>query len=803
MLFRLNQLLLLAALGCLLCVGVSSAAPSRGKTTPPDFTKGGQRDRTHDWTLGATGARGWIWGWRSHTTDARQILITKVSAGSPAEGILQEGDVILGVDGKPFADDARIVFAKALTKAEKAGGGKLRLIRWRDGKTESVTLKLRTLGTYSNSAPYKCKKSKAIFEQGCRVIANKGLDRVSIPNDLNALALLASGKKQYLPLLANYAKMASRLRRVDMASWHYSYANLFLAEYYMATGDKSILPGLRRITLEIAHGQSNVGTWGHKFAQPNGICFGYGCMNQPGLVLTTSLVMSRKAGIKSEKLDQAIERSRRFLYWYVNKGSIPYGDHAPWMEHDDNGKNAIGAVMFDLLEDPLATTYFSRMTTAAYNERETGHTGNYFNILWAMPGVSRAGRLATAAYFKEAAWYYDLARAWDGSFVYQGSPANSGGHSYNRWDSTGAYLLAYALPLKSLYLTGKKPPASPPLTAKETAEVIEAGRNFTFWDRGNSYDHFSNDELLSRLSSWSPVVRKRAAESLAHHKGDFSVQLGAMLDSPDANTRYGACEAIAKQGVRAKATAGKLRKLLYTDDPWLQCLAVGAIVRMDQPTREAATVDLLKLATRQTPGDPRNMVQRAVAIALFNRSGGKAVGTLVESLDGVDRQLLLEAVGNILANEDGRTRGKLQSLYDNLRDDKQIGKFLPLIVEATSEPPPSGVMFADGIRLAGIKLLSQLHIREAMPLCIKLVRPNSWGFGHRFPICLECLKRYKGAAREVLPQLRELRQTLLSSQRAKGNEKHPTIVAVDEAIALIENDKNPPKLRSVSDFADK
>ena len=48
----------------------------------------------------------------------------------------------------------------------------------------------------------------------------------------------------------------------------------------------------------------------------------------------------------------------------------------------------------------------------------------------------------------------------------RGSPAGEEEHhKYTNWDCTGAYLLAYALPLKSLYVTGKKPcsvPASGP-----------------------------------------------------------------------------------------------------------------------------------------------------------------------------------------------------------------------------------------------------------------------------------------------------------------------------------------------------
>ena len=72
-----------------------------------DLTQGGQRDESHDWNLGPTGATGWIWGKDHHSTDSRQILITQVDQGSPADGVLEVGDVILGVGDKPFTADAR------------------------------------------------------------------------------------------------------------------------------------------------------------------------------------------------------------------------------------------------------------------------------------------------------------------------------------------------------------------------------------------------------------------------------------------------------------------------------------------------------------------------------------------------------------------------------------------------------------------------------------------------------------------------------------------------------------------------
>jgi len=241
--------------------------PSMAVAAPPDLTQGGKPDNEHRWTLGATGARGWVWSryvaGGSENTDARQILITEVAKGSPADGVLQDGDVIVGINGQAFGGNARILFAKALTEAETgAKRGVLRLVRWRAGKTENVRLKLQVLGTYAPTAPYGCAKSKRIFEQGCEAIAQRGFKdkqgnvQVSIENDMNALALLASGRKQYRPLVAEYAiKVAEcQPQRDGLPSWEYAYNTLFLAEYALATKDEAVMAGLRRLSLEIARG---------------------------------------------------------------------------------------------------------------------------------------------------------------------------------------------------------------------------------------------------------------------------------------------------------------------------------------------------------------------------------------------------------------------------------------------------------------------------------------------------------------------------------------------------------------------
>ena len=140
----------------------------------PDFTKGAKipPDARHDWNLGPTGLRGWIFCDRLVTTDARQILITKVDKGSPAADTIRAGDVILGVGGKPFSFDPRTELGQAITTAEtKAANGKLALTRWRAGKSDEVVINLGVRGSYATTAPFDCDKSKLLLEQGCKALA--------------------------------------------------------------------------------------------------------------------------------------------------------------------------------------------------------------------------------------------------------------------------------------------------------------------------------------------------------------------------------------------------------------------------------------------------------------------------------------------------------------------------------------------------------------------------------------------------------------------------------------------------------
>lgn len=777
------------------------AAEPQGSVLNPDFTQGGviPEHANHTWNLGATGARGWMYSERLCTSEARQIAIVEVAKDSPAEGVLSEGDVILGVQGKPFSFDPRTEFGQALTSAEETG--ELSLIRWRAGKQDTVVVKLPVLGAYSSTAPYDCPKSKKILELSSAALAQRMADpnytrQNAIPRCLNALGLLATGQKQYWPLIKKEAEWAAKFQVEDMATWYYGYVSIFLSEYVIATGDTSVLPGLERIVREAADGQSIVGSWGHAFARDDGRLAGYGMMNSPGVPLTIGMILARKAGVKDEHVDRAIERSAKLIRFYIGKGAVPYGDHHPWTQtHEDNGKCGMAAVMFNELGEAEGAEFFARMALASYGaERDTGHTGNYFNMAWAMPAVALSGPQATGAWMDEfGAWYFDLSRRHDGSFVYLGPPQIKR-DVYNNWDCTGLYLIAYAMPLKAIHLTGKGDVTVPTLSESQSQAVIEDGRGWSNLDRNSYYDQLSEKQLLDRLGSWSPTVRARSAMALARRKAEVVPALVEMLDAPQLEAKIGACEALAMLRGKASPALPKLTATLDHSDMWLRIKAAEALAAMGQPAMDTVPQLLEMLSQGPTADDPRGMEQRYLMFAVFG-------DMLRRSLDNVDKERLRQAVAAGLNNEDGRARGSVNNIY-KLLSYEEIQPLLPAVHQAVVEPSPSGIMFADEIRIEGLRLLAAHRVEEGVDACADyILTQNHWGSEKRTPVILEILLKYGAAAKPAIPKLE---QAAAAFERGEPSSFPKRLnlqkaQAVREAIATIEEAKTSPQLIRIHD----
>ena len=250
---------------------------------------------------------------------------------------------------------------------------------------------------------------------------------------------------------------------------------------------------------------------------------------------------------------------------------------------------------------------------------------------------------------------------------------------------------------------------------------------------------------------------------------------------------------IPKRPVRKRlnpiAPAPALKKTLKAEDLWLRIKAAEALASIGSPAMSTLPDLLTMLADHDVQADPRGMQQRYLCFALFNQRGGM----LGRSLEGVDRPLLYAAVRAGLRNEDGRARGSIGSVYRNLSYG-EIEPLLPAICRAVVEPAPSGIMFADGIRLSGLEILARQRIAEGLPLCVALIDPDRWGLADRVKRCLAALRLYGGAARSEIPRLRQLEKELADK---RWKPEAIEALGIPELIRDIEADEDPPVLRAL------
>lgn len=807
-----------AALACWIAGSGAASADA-----PPDLTTIREVDRSQTYNLGATGMRGWIHTKAADdldavqgrtTTASRQILVTHVGRGSPADGVMQVDDVITGVNGRPFADDARQSIARAIQEAEReASHGILKLTRWRAGSTADVELRLRVMGTYSDTAPYDCPKSRRILAEAAALLAAEPLDD-DVWGPVTGLALLATGDPDHL---RRAAELARRLGPPDVAftgdargTWAMGYQGVFLCEYHLLTGDPAVVPAIRAFTTSLARGQGRYGTFGHGYCErtaegrPNGPIPPYGPVNSASLIANLAIVLGRRCGVDHPDVDAAIERGSNFAAYYVDKGSIPYGEHVPWPFHENNGKNAMAALLFAV--QPGRTDearYFARMVTASFKNREYGHTGQGFSYLWGLPGANVGGPAAAAAFFREASWHLDLARRCDGSFTYDGAEQYGAGRTdddtyfgrsgYYGLSPTAAYVLTYALPLRKILISGRDACEAAWLDRRSVDETITAG-HFDLRRKQASIE-----ELVAALGNWSPVVRGWAAEELASRPEAAAMlpRLVALATGSDGRVRQGACEALGH--LRDPACLQTLVSLLGHEDRWLRVKAAAAIKRMGRGAVPAIPELLEAIARSAEPldpidwADPIQFAPGELASALFG-------GPLERDVKAAEPALLHPAIRAVAGNPDGMARATLRNLFENILTADDVRGLGPDILDAVKVRCPADTMFGNEIRMGGFKALAKHHFVEGIEAGVSFARTQGGhGSESRTREIMETLSTYGSAAREAVPALEKL-VVFFDEEVAAGGfpaELNPLRTdAVRAAIRAITESTEQPELRS-------
>lgn len=789
----------------------------------PDLTQSADFERIETYHLGPTGAMGWIYTTGNFmTTKARQILITEIEPGTPAEGKLKVGDVILGVGETRFSSDARKALGLAIDEAEKdENQGKLHLLCWRPdpeantrkGKQLKVVLELPVMGAFSDTAPYDCPKTQKIQEAALQaVLKEKDFGKFGV----SALALLATGEKEHLNKVRDFLHQAKwaqpdieiHLDRGGMQAWHSGFYNLVLTEYYLASGDKFVLPAIKEHAIKTAMGQSNAGTWGHGFAwtsmndgKLHGVLQGYGAVNQAGLPCYLSLLLAKKCGVNHPEVDAAIKLSSQFFEAFIDHGSIGYGFHRPSLEINangrngmsGNGKNGVAAIAFQVQGHPEGTRFFSRLTASLYNTMEYGHSGNSYSYFWDPLGANVGGPEMAAAFHKELRWYYALTRKADGSFVNQQL-----GGQYGRplLSPTAAQVLMASFPKRAIYLTGKGQKKSEWLNPEEVQETINSGR----WRMADPTQK-STCDLIAELDNWSPIAREWVAIHLSKKEDNVVSQLIEMLKDERPEVRAGACAALGHQRERA-AEAVPLLSTALSDEAIIVNIAAGyALARMGTLSK-AAIPDMLKaMLDDREPGvmKPR---QQALAYALGYANGRYAPlyfnGVLPQFEDGtnplndIDRELLYSALIKVFKDSNGRTRSSAAFAL-NFFTKEDTARMAQPIYNAIKHVAKNYKMMDDGVRARGLDLFARLNIKEGLPLCFETLELDRWGRVMRVPARFKTLQAYGANAKPYLPQIREMRNNFKSGDLRD---------ALEKTIKVIEESDNPPCLISLHDLVD-
>jgi len=256
------------------------------------------------------------------------MKINNVEAGSPAEktGQLKEGQIIERINGVELTDrDPRLILAKLITDAE-ASDGRINLMIEDQGL---VTVTIPVLGSYSPTWPLNCPKSDKIVRNLADLIAKTGENEWG-----SVLFLLSTGEAKDLDVVRGWMNNKQEIGGIN---WAVGMQGIGVCEYYLRTGDKSVLPAIQQ---GADHLRDNIynGAWAGR-AQGSYTYQSGGHVNASGVHCLTFLLLAKTCGVDVDEF--TLQSSLRHFYRYSGRGSVPYGDYTSKAGYGDcNGKTS-------------------------------------------------------------------------------------------------------------------------------------------------------------------------------------------------------------------------------------------------------------------------------------------------------------------------------------------------------------------------------------------------------------------------------------------------------------------------------
>jgi len=387
------------------------------------------------------------------------MKIINVEEGSPAAqvGQLEKDQVIKSINGISLEDqdqDPRKVLAQIITNAE-AGNGQIQFdIQGLGG----VTVTIPVLGSYSPTWPINCPKSDKIVRNLADLLAKQGENEWG-----SIIFLLSTGEEEDLNVVRGW--MNNR-KSIGTINWAIGMQGMGICEYYLRTGDQSVLPMIQEGADYLRDHIYNGGWAGRGTGQYTYQSGGH--VNASGVHCLTFLLLAKTCGVDVDEF--TLQSSLRHFYRYSGRGSVPYGDYTSKAGYSDcNGKTsglALAMAAASRLTPAGDTSIYAKAAQInamksyyGINTYNVGHTGGGLGELWksASMGLMIEKRpMQYRQYLDARRWTLELSRRHTGGIGVaggkEGSYDQATGETDKGWGSF--FALNYTLPRKQLYLMG-------------------------------------------------------------------------------------------------------------------------------------------------------------------------------------------------------------------------------------------------------------------------------------------------------------------------------------------------------------
>ncbi|MFU8893556.1 MAG: DUF6288 domain-containing protein [Luteolibacter sp.] len=542
--------------------------------------------------------------------------VTAVQPGSPADGLLHQGDVIERIEGKEMPShlwDQLTLLGRFITAAE-AGDGTIHLAVRKDASTSrEVVVKIPTIGSFSETRPVDCPKtgkiiaanaawlrSQAADEAGLRRLAQHNLN-----NGMAILALLSTGNEEDLDVVRKiYTERMRVFKSTDTGphTWNNGWQGIAACEYYLRTGDPSVIPLINAICESARKFQVN-GGWTHWATGVNPQYVGGGLLNAAGTNLLTTLLLAKMCG--ADVNDDTLHAALRYFYRFVGHGANAYGDHRPEAGYGGiNGKDQQLAIAMHIASHAKNGEVYAKArdraalsTLYSYRSMLGGHTGP-IGAKYHLPVAAFLIDLKPQLFrnhANETQWFHELSRRHDGAFV------KAACARYNNTEYGSFMLVGLTAPMRTLQITGAPP--SPHAAAFELPERPwgrETDLAFFSLDGGPAYREMTPPAPHLELQSIPKANRAELARLAQHPEHVFREDVARtirdqkhfdlieeLVESTDPLARHTGCMAINFfQPWKVSASPGWISSQAITKDDFTPRM-FNALIAMIKNENEA------------------------------------------------------------------------------------------------------------------------------------------------------------------------------------------------------------------------